>query len=157
MKLNSRRIRTGIAVGAMASAAVVWAVGPAAALTVYKEHARAAAGPPDSTSKAPCVTVLNEKHQTGAQGCFEKYGDVFWIKDRAADGHHVEMSGTTNSQEGKVGFRCWEDGGSAAGWQKCTSFSGKIPETSTERVIYTVAIYEGSKYINGITQISATK
>ncbi|WP_051898646.1 hypothetical protein [Sciscionella sediminilitoris] len=74
-----------------------------------------ASGPP---AGAPC--------SVGARvvTCYVAHGDIFWVKDKKADGYHVDAVWSLN---GSGGTHCHDRLGARAGWTYC-DFSKKIPE-----------------------------
>ncbi|MGP3973210.1 hypothetical protein ACTWQF_04075 [Streptomyces sp. 8N114] len=113
--------------------------GSASAREIYEERA--------SKSNAPelgdCL-VVNADREAAGIACFEKRGDDFYIKDSNADGYHIEMRGLINSTND--GFRCYDYGGPKAGWQKCDSFSGKIPEN--REMLWHASAWDGKEQVS---------
>lgn len=132
---------------ATASAALLMAVASATSATAapadYTEYAKVAGASPPSS--AYCRTVYYPTVNVAAgSACFQKYGDVFWVRDQRADGHHIEMR--AQMVTGNKKFRCHEGRGSAVGWQKCTGFASKIPEH--DKIFWWLSVYEGSSALN---------
>ncbi|WP_411079256.1 hypothetical protein [Streptomyces sp. cmx-18-6] len=119
------------------------AVPASAAPADYTEYAKVAGASPPSNAYCQTIYYPNPNVAAG-RACFQKYGDVFWLRDRKADGHHVEMRGQMPSNGKK--FRCHEGRGSAVGWQKCTGFASKIPER--DKIFWWLSVYEGSNALN---------
>lgn len=142
--MSLKRLGSILAAG---SAALLMGISSAASASAaepdYTEYAHVAGGSPPAAAYCETVYYPNPNVAAGS-ACFEKYGDVFWVRDRNADGHHVEMRAQMPSTGKK--FRCHEGRGSSVGWQKCTGFSGKIPEH--DKIFWWLAVYEGSESLN---------
>ncbi|MGW3123512.1 hypothetical protein ACWDBW_41490 [Streptomyces sp. NPDC001107] len=108
-------------VGAVATA-VVLAAAPALATESVKQTAKAGSAPP---SGAPCSVGK------GVTVCFQKAGDVIWVRDEQADGHHaVGGWGFGDGNTDVWDYECHDYLGSDAGWTYC-SWSDTIPENRT--------------------------
>ncbi|MEU6354223.1 hypothetical protein ABZ896_33675 [Streptomyces sp. NPDC047072] len=123
-------------VTAIAASLVLMTPGSASAQTVHTEQATPSGTP---SIDANCAWVSGGGHDRGI-ACFKASGDKFYVKDLYSDGHHVEVRGEDNVSGD--GYRCWENGGTAAGWQVCDSFWDDISENAT--VSWVVSVYEGS-------------
>ncbi|MFI1221619.1 MULTISPECIES: hypothetical protein [unclassified Streptomyces] len=123
--------------------AATTATSASAAPADHTEYAKVAGASPPSSAYCQTLYYPNPNVAAGS-ACFEKSGDVFWLRDRKADGHHVEMRAQMPSNGKK--FRCHEGRGSGVGWQKCTSFASKIPEH--DKIFWWLSVYEGSDALN---------
>ena len=113
--------RIGTVVGAVVTAAVL-ATAPALATESVKQTAKDAASPPGGI---PCSVGK------GVTTCFQKSGDVIWVRDEQADGHHaVGGWGFGNGDSDVWDYECHDYLGKAAGWTKC-SWADTIPESAT--------------------------
>lgn len=114
-----RRIAT--VVGALV-AAVAMAATPAVATESVKQTAKDGGAPP---SGVPCSVGK------GVTVCFEKAGDVIWVRDEQADGHHaVGGWGLGDGDTDIWDYECHDYAGSAAGWTSC-SWADTIAESAT--------------------------
>jgi hypothetical protein len=123
-------------VAAAATAIVGLTPGTASARTIWSEYAGPASAP---TVDGNCSFIYGPDRRLAAVGCFKASGDKFYIKDAAADGHHVEIRGQINTNGD--GFRCYEYRGASAGWLVCDSFWDNIPENAV--VAWWLGVWEG--------------
>jgi hypothetical protein len=115
----NRRILT--VAGAMVTA-VVLAATPALATESVKQTAKDGSAPP---SGAPCSVGK------GVTVCFQKAGDVIWVRDEQADGHHaVGGWGFGDGETDVWDYECHDYLGPSAGWTRC-GWSDTIGESRT--------------------------
>lgn len=147
--MHTSLVRKSAVVAGLAAAALAFSPDSALAATVYTEKATSASS---ITVDANCSFVYNSKGQLAGMGCFKASGDKFYVRDYLADGHHVEMRGQINTNGN--GFRCYETGGTAAGWQVCDSFWDNIPENAV--LAWTASVWEGDDLLySGQLKLSA--
>jgi len=128
--------------GAMAAVLIGFTASPASAAN-YREYASIADSAPPSGSS--CSQVYYGGGLAGV-ACYQALGDVFWIRDTMADGHHVEGRGVVESVD--RGFSCYSYRGSGVGWEKCTGFADLIPEHD-RLTLFRSEVYEGSTLLAG--------
>lgn len=139
--MNVRKVL--VVAGAAAAVLVGTTASPASAVTNYREYASIAGSSPPSGSS--CSQVSYGGSLAGV-ACYQALGDVFWIRDTAADGHHVEARGVMEGV-GR-GFSCYSYRGSDVGWEKCTGFADLIPEHDTIN-LFRSELYEGDTLLAG--------
>lgn len=139
--MNVRKVLASA--GAVAALLIGATASPASAVTNYREYASIAGSAPPSGSS--CSQVYYGGGLAGV-ACYQALGDVFWIRDTMADGHHVEGRGVMESV-GR-GFSCYSYRSSDTGWQKCTGFADLIPEHDTIN-LFRAEVYEGSTLLAG--------
>ncbi|WP_159047018.1 hypothetical protein [Streptomyces pactum] len=122
-----------------AFALVAFLGGSASAATLHSEQASATSTSPTLDANCNEVTGYENPRATAGLACFRPYGDKFYVRDTLADGHHIEVRGTVNRTGDN--FRCYEHGGSSAGWQVCDGFHDEIPENST--IYWEIGLWEG--------------
>lgn len=125
---------------AIASAAVVAAIAlvpgsayanhsPDDSRSAEKTARSAPAGPP---SGAPCSVG------EGVVACYVAKGDVFWVKDKRADGYHVDAIWSPNGSDNNF---CHNRLGKDAGWTYCDGFADDIPENS--EIVFRAGVFDG--------------
>lgn len=68
-----------------------------------------------------------------AVACFESYGDELWVKDKVADGYHVDLYYQLHDDHGSrisTGL-CHNKQTAKAGWTICDGLHDRIPENTT--------------------------
>lgn len=131
-----RHIMKAISVATVAAGAVALVQGTAQAREIYEENAGVANDSPPSST---CSSVYAGRDLAG-QACFTPNGDKFWIRDRRADGLHIEARGQANLTGD--GFRCYSNTNGAGPWRVCDSFAAKIPEGAT--IAFTPSAWKGN-------------
>lgn len=101
----------------------------------HMRSSQAAFGPP---SGAPCSVG------EGVVACFVAAGDVFWVKDKRADGYHVDAVWSPNGHDNNF---CHNRHGSDAGWTYCDGFADDIPENS--EIVFRAGVFDSDHGVVG--------
>lgn len=124
---------------ALASAAIVAAVSLAPG-SAYADHSGSASHPAETTTRssaagppsgAPCSVG------EGVVACYVAKGDVFWVKDKRADGYHVDAIWSPNGGDNNF---CHDRLGKDAGWTYCDGFADDIPEHS--QIVFRAGVFD---------------
>lgn len=139
--MTQRRIIKVLATGAMVAGLVAGMQGAATASSTYTATAVNVSNGPVFDNTTHCIDVAY--HGIAGTVCYQPYGDKFWVRDGAADGHHIDMFAEVNTTEDH--FLCSDYSGKAADWTACSGFSGQIPEHA--RIGFSASVVEGDDVI----------
>ncbi|MEU3195135.1 hypothetical protein ABZ686_31975 [Streptomyces sp. NPDC006992] len=105
----------------------------------HNKNAKNVSGGPSSGLACMPVYARGGKPTLG-EVCFQPYGDKFWVKDRRADGMHIEMRALYSGNTQTV-FNCKDYKGAAAGWTAC-GFAKEMKEDQT--INFAALVYDGT-------------
>jgi hypothetical protein len=77
--------------------------------------------PAASASTGPGGTecASNLRSNTWLAVCFQKTGEIFWLKDNASDGQRVTVDWNLETSSGTRSGTCYDTAGAAVGWTSC--------------------------------------